>query len=561
MARLRRAALLSTVCFAIATHVQAGTSETTTAATSADQDLLPPSSQPLIERDRAAPIDYGFGPGVARKPATRTASRAAFSAMSAPAGSFVPPGGATAHVQGVFGPPITWPLIGIHLALLPDGRVISYGTNERGLQGAQLVYSVWDPSLGTEASAHMVLPNTTATDIFCSGQTVISTTGQLLITGGDRTIDGKRNYSNEQTQLFDPQTNTIQPNGAMVYARWYPTLVHMPNDDVLILGGRQDPQTAASVPEVFNATTGWRTLTNAASLPAFGFKAKNWFYPKAFVMPSGRVFVLGNDGVMFSVNTAGAGGFTRYAVTTLPGDYTLPSVMYAPGRVLSLRAQSRAIVVNLETTRPQATETASIDQVRYWSNATVMADGQVMVNGGSTAYNQLADVAVTAQIWNPATGAWTTGATAGKPRLYHSSALLLPDGTVLTGAGGAPGPVKNLNMEIFYPPYLYKTDGSGEPAERPVIDSAPAIAHLGQPLTATLGGEEGIERVTMVRSGSVTHSFNPDQRFIPLTFTQEGTQVTATLPADARTMVPGYYLLFVFRNGTPSVAKIVHVII
>ena len=235
--------------------------------------------------------------------------------------------------------------------------------------------------------------------------------------------------------------------------------------------------------------------------------------------------------------------------------------MYAPGQILSLRAQSRVIVANLQTTPPQVTETGSIDQVRYWSNATVMADGQVIVNGGSTAYNQLTGVAYTAQLWSPDTGAWTTGATATKPRLYHSSALLLPDGSVLTGAGGAPGPVKNLNMEIYYPPYLYKGDGSGQPAQRPVIGSAPAIAHLGKPLIATLGSNQTIGGVTMVRTGSVTHSFNPDQRYIRPGFTQEGTKLTVNLPPSANAMVPGYYLLFVFKNGAPSVAKIVHVVI
>jgi hypothetical protein len=65
---------------------------------------------------------------------------------------------------------ISWPIIPIHMALLPDGRVMSYGTDKYGSQGAQLYYDVWDPKLGTDPiTSHQILPNTTKTDIFCGG--------------------------------------------------------------------------------------------------------------------------------------------------------------------------------------------------------------------------------------------------------------------------------------------------------------------------------------------------------------------------------------------------------
>ena len=94
---------------------------------------------------------------------------------------------------------------------------------------------------------------------------------------------------------------------------------------------------------------------------------------------------------------------------------------------------------------------------------------EVLVNGGSTVPNQLTGVAYQVEIWDPATGHWTAGASAAEPRLYHSNALLLTDETVLTGGGGAPGPLTNLNAEIYFPPYLYTS--SGQPAVRPAITS------------------------------------------------------------------------------------------
>jgi len=505
------------------------------------------------ETDRRAPVDYGYGPGI------RPESRAAASrALAIPPTSAVPNGGAAAGTQGFFGAAVPWPIIGLHAVLLPDGRVMNYGTDENGQQGAQLIYSVWDPAEGTGPSSHMVLPNTTGTDLFCSAQTVLQN-GQVLITGGDVTINGVRNYSAQETQIFDPAANTLSQNGAMAFARWYPTIINMPNGDAVILGGRQNYDVAASMPEVFNSNTGWRTLPNATSEAAYGMPDGNWYYPKAFLTPRGKIFVLGNWVDTYMLDTAGAGTITKLAVQASRGDYELPSVMYAPGKVLSLRYDRKVDLVNLSPVTPAITRTADIDQVRYWSNMTVLADGQVLVNGGSAVGNELTGVAYTTQIWNPATGTWSTGAAATKARLYHSIALLLPDGSVLTGAGGAPGPVNNLNSEIYYPSYLYKKNGSGQAAPRPTLLNASAIARTGQTFTATVGTTDTVGRVTMVRTGSVTHSFNPDQRFLRIPFTQSGQQLTLTMPSDPDVALPGYYMLFVFRNGVPSIARIVRV--
>src|SRR6202011_5508950 len=107
---------------------------------------------------------------------------------------------ASVGALGVFGPPFPWPIIPLHIALLPDGRVLSFGTDQTGQQGAQLIYDVWDPKLGYGANAHTVLPNTTSTDIFCGAATLLGSgflqgsngSGNLLVTGGDLTVAGVR---------------------------------------------------------------------------------------------------------------------------------------------------------------------------------------------------------------------------------------------------------------------------------------------------------------------------------------------------------------------------------
>lgn len=101
------------------------------------------------EKDRRAPADYGFGPGV--KPGLATRAVQSISALFA-SGVGVPSGGPEAHIKGVFGPPVTWPLMPIHALLTPDGRVLTYGTDDKGLQGAEEIYDIWDPRKGSLTS-------------------------------------------------------------------------------------------------------------------------------------------------------------------------------------------------------------------------------------------------------------------------------------------------------------------------------------------------------------------------------------------------------------------------
>jgi galactose oxidase-like protein/HYDIN/CFA65/VesB family protein len=434
---------------------------------------------------------------------------------------------------------------------------MSYGTNASGQQGAELIYDVWNPALGTAVSAHSVLPNATSTDIFCSAQSLMLS-GEVLTSGGDLTVNGARNSANNNTTIFSPSANTLTSNTAMTYARWYGTLVGLPNGQLAIFGGRQNvgslsPIVPATTPELYDpALRTWTSLTGATSQAAFGV---SWWYPRALVAPGGSIFVLGADGRMFYVSTANSGSIQQSKVTAPPGGVALPTVPFAPGKALSIRANQAVVVVDYTTSTPVVTPTNPIDAVRYWASGTVLADGRVLVTGGSAVDNQSTGVDYKAEIWDPNTGQWTAGASASKPRLYHSNAMLLPDATVLTGGGGAPGPVNNLNAEIYYPPYLYAPDGT--PAVRPDLSATNLSSYdPGATLSASVGPTDVIARMTLVRAGSSTHSYNADQRFIELAFTQSGQVLTAQLPGDTTVLVPGYYMLFAINSaGVPSVAQ------
>lgn len=476
-------------------------------------------------------------------------------------------GGPTAHLEGAFGPLFSWPVMPIHVVALPDGRMLGYGTDTNGKQGSVMNYAVWDPALGTDPDAFTLLPNVVGTDIFCGGQTLLPGSGKVLLVGGDASVNGERNYATKDINLFDPALNQIEAAPAkMAFNRWYATVVTQPNGDQLVLGGRNlkdydgegtvPPTTASyiSTPELRRADGSWQTLSTLTHEYAYGNIGASWFYPRAWVKPDGKTFVLAHNGMTFSMDLAGAGSLQRHAAKAPLGRNTLPSVMFAPGRILSLRENRAAVVVDINASEPVITPVGEASASRYWGNVTVLADGKVWVSGGSAVANELVDVAQHSELWDPTTNTWKRTASAAQPRLYHSTAILLKDGTVATGGGGAPGPLRLLDAEIFYPPYLFKRDGSGELTTRPKIVKAPTTAlSWDQPFEVTVSVEAA--RVTLVRHGAVTHAFNNDTRFFELPMAQAGNLLTLRTPANANLAPPGYYMLFVWnRWGVPSVA-------
>ena len=116
-----------------------------------------------------------------------------------------------------------------------------------------------------------------------------------------------------------------------------------------------------------------------------------------------------------------------------------------------MRANKIAQVVDISSSPPVVTDVANLSYDRIWGNATLLPDGEIIVTGGSGVSNELINVAYHAEIFNPSSGTWTLGASASIPRLYHSATLLLPDGSVLTGGGGSPGPSKRTQCGNLLP--------------------------------------------------------------------------------------------------------------
>ncbi|MCY7348126.1 MAG: DUF1929 domain-containing protein [Pyrinomonadaceae bacterium] len=114
------------------------------------------------------------------------------------------------------------------------------------------------------------------------------------------------------------------------------------------------------------------------------------------------------------------------------------------------------------------------------------------------------------------------------------------------------------NIEIFSPPYLFKSDGSGALAVRPTITATPSAIGYRQSFTITTENPRNIRQVVLMRPASVTHSVNFEQRRIPLAISPSKKTLQVTAPADAALVPPGYYMMFIIDDkGVPSVAKMV----
>ena len=239
--------------------------------------------------------------------------------------------------------------------------------------------------------------------------------------------------------------------------------------------------------------------------------------------------------------------------------------MFAQDKILTIDKNGNAWIMDISGATPTFTQTGGVGSNRAWSNLTDLADGTVLLTGGSnglgpSGQGNLATETNNAEIWNPATGQWTNDASAAIGRFYHSNTLLLPDGTVLSTGGGAPGPLTNLNAEIYTPGYLLNADGSLR-TDRPVITEPRKRCSRARPLRS---------RSIMPTSSRSSNSSSSATQRIPLMLSKgrsalQFTHVDAhtlqvTIPANANCVTDGYWMLFADNNnGTPSVAATIKI--
>ena len=451
---------------------------------------------------------------------------------------------------------IDWPLIPIHAIVAPDGRVMTYGTTLEGAQGAYLHYDVWDPAAGTSAASHLTLDNTLGTDMFCSASVVLPESGEILLPGGDGRFDGAANSGVADVTLFDPGSDSLSSAASMAHERWYATSTTLADGDVLVVGGIDAARNYARTPEVYSAVEDrWRSLLGVDTA------GHRMHYPRQWVAPDGRVFGIGGRD-MYYIDTAGDGALEDAGrLPDLSFGWESTAVMYRPGRILQLgggRGDGRAAIgIDIAGPEPAVSALPSPSQSRKaWADSVVLPDGTVLVVGGSPRANDATDASLSAELFDPEAMRWTRLSDGTLPRLYHSTATLLPDGRVLVAGGGAPGPLINRNAELFSPPYLF--DDAGGLAERPRLERAPDRGAYGEDLVVGFRATRPLARATLVKTGAVTHSFDMEQRFLELPLTVAGDRATVSLPSSRALATPGHYLLHLLdADGVPSTGHVI----
>jgi hypothetical protein len=422
--------------------------------------------------------------------------------------------------------------------LLPTGKVLVFGGDAQGSPAGQAAITAmaWDPATGQTSA--LASPGY---DLFCTGHAFLGD-GRLFFTGGHvANFVGLAN-----TATYDAVRNAWTPLANMNAGRWYPTNTTLPNGDVLTISGQIDTTVGVdTLPQVFSAASGaWRDLTGA--------QLALDLYPRMHVAPNGRVFNSGPGAITRYLDTASTGAWTVVADRAAGYRDYGSAVMYEPGKILYVGGgdppTAAAEVIDLDAPSPAWRSVASMATARRHLNATLLPDGKVLVTGGTSGsgFNDTSRPVYAAEIWDPATERWTTLASQTVGRFYHSVALLLPDGRVMSSGGNG-----HPEVEVFSPSYL-------SAAARPTITAAPDSVGYGEAFVVQTPEAAAIRQVTWIRLPSVTHAFDQNQRFNRLTFTASSGRLSVTAPANANLAPPGHYMLFVLDGqGVPSVAKIV----
>jgi hypothetical protein len=458
---------------------------------------------------------------------------------------FVQAGASPFATKGHWETLVTSPVVGIHLSLLPTGKVLLWGNQGQ----AQL----WNPASPADGFVQVTTPY----ELFCSGHTLLSD-GRLMVTGGHST--GTSGIP--QTTIFDPVAGTWSITGSMAQGRYYPTTTVLPDGRVLAMSGADESKAPVTIPEIENGGT-WSKLTTA------GLSIPNPYYPAMFVAPNGKVFLAGFPQTSRYLDVSGTGSWTTVADRQVADRTMGAAVMYSPGKILYVGGgdppTSSAEVIDLNDPAPSWQTVPGMAFARRQLNATILADGEILVTHGTSGsgFNDVTHAVRAAELWNPATKSWSTMALESSSRTYHSTALLLPDARVLTSGSGEGGGVSyensNFTAQVFDPPYLYNPDGT--PAARPTITSTVSTISYGHSFAVETPQAASVARGTLIRLSSVTHAFNQSQLIYPLTFTATGpTTLTADGPGSANLAPPGPYMLFLINgSGVPSVARIVRV--
>lgn len=498
---------------------------------------------------------------------------------------------------------------GIHAALLRTGKVLMWGypmhPATTGYRGNQSYAWLWDPSLGTGANSIKKVEPIGAdgknVSIYCSGMSFLPD-GRVLVVGGNLAWpddDPNDEYTEfvglDRALLFDPSSETWTelprpPLAPGVFnGRWYPTQVLLPDGRTLVVSGLTDEPPGGDtndMHEIYEPPSGSHPLGQFSLLDGPTQVRETELYPHLFVMPDGQVLLAGpnpDDTARFDpgdladpwtdlpdLASQRIGGTAVLLPGTENGSWRVAAI---GGRPYDPEPPEPPAVpapgneqIDLSDQSPTWSPFPANITARSYPNTVLLPDrSMVTIGGDSRVVEQDAEGEAVwppperhVELYDPVTQSWRVGPYQAEARQYHSTALLLPDGRVLS-TGDDLNPVlappwdrstssPHDTGEIYSPPYLFSA------TPRPVISSAPQAVKWNVPFGVGTSGD--IDEAVLIAPAAVTHANDMNQRFVPLhtNSTQPG-GISVQSPPSANVAPPGWYMLFLVNDGVPSVAK------
>jgi len=470
---------------------------------------------------------------------------------------------------GKWGPTINFPLVPVAASLQTGSWSVltwsSYSdTTFTGGPGGQTLTATWNTI--TKVVSELLVTNTDH-DMFCPGLS-LDFNGRSVITGGNNA---------QRTSIYDPKSNVWISGPNMNIPRGYQAQTTLSTGQIFVIGGSWSGGQGGKNGEMYDPITNtWTLLPGCPVAPmltddaAGVYRADNhgWL----FGWEHGCIFQAGPSAAMNWYCVADGGGQLGVGRRGSDPDAMCGNaVMYdaVNGKILTLggspnysgsEATSNAHIITIlyPGWTPTVQQVESMAYQRIFANAVVLPNGHVFVTGGQTIGDPFSDsnAILTPEMWSPETETFTQMLPNSIPRTYHSWALLMLDGTVLSGGGGLCGTcsTNHFDAQIYTPQYLLNADGS--PATRPVVTSMSSNT-VGLGGSITMGLNSPITSMSMIRYGSATHTVDTDQRFIGLSFTNAGgNRYTFSIPTDPGICLPGYWMVFAMNSaGVPAVAQ------
>jgi len=467
------------------------------------------------------------------------------------------------NTEGAWSSVITLPLVPAAAANMPDGKILTWSSQDKFSFGGNLGRTwtaVFDPQTNV---ANDVLVTNTGHDMFCPGLNMLPD-GRVLVAGGS---------NSNKSSTYDPFTGQWSSANDLQITRGYHSNVTLASGATFLIGGSWSGGVGGKDSEVWSEKSGWFKLPG---LPVTGITdgivssqpaQYDDYFPWLWVAPNGKLFHAGPSSTMHWFDPEGVGSYTAagqrgndtYAINGTTVMYDVGKILKAGGAATfegRTAASDGSYLIDINSNTPQVKKVDNLNYPRNYHNSVVLPNGEVIVLGGipiSFAFSDNNSVLVP-ELWNPATEQWTELAPMATPRNYHSVALLMNDGRIFIAGGGLCGgcTTNHANAEIYSPPYLFNANGTL--ATRPVINTAPTTADYNSNITVRTNS--AISSFALVRLASVTHSTNNDQRRIPLTQTNLGSNRYQLAIPDRNILPPGQYMLFSMNNnGVPSIAK------